>query len=376
MNEYRIGANLSMSRAALCALVAPFVVLACGESSSDDGSGGAAADGGGKGGAGAMAGAVGGGAGSSGVGGSSVTAGRGGGGASGSGASGGSRTGGSGGDLAGSDAGGSPGSSGEENGGDAGASAGRAGGGGAAGSGGGSGGCGPCDWECCGSTCVNHGNDIKNCGECGNECEAGQACNDGVCGDPECTAPIPCMAGQFCCGTTCCDAGRICCTIPGPVGPSLPTCTEPNELGTCPTGCRTCKCASPNTPIATPTGERAISELQIGDLVYSVEREAVVAVPIVALHREPAFGHAVPRLLLDNGRALDVSAGHPTADGRVLGEVSANDPLGDVRITSVVYVAYPYAFTYDILPASSTGAYYAAGALIGSTLNQPGSACR
>jgi len=114
----------------------------------------------------------------------------------------------------------------------------------------------------------------------------------------------------------------------------------------------------------------------MGDLVYSVEHEAVVAVPIVAVHREPARGHAVPRLLLENGRALEVSAGHPTADGRVLGQISSGDRLGEVRVTGVVYVAYPHAFTYDILPASSTGAYYAAGALIGSTLSEPGNTCR
>jgi hypothetical protein len=33
-------------------------------------------------------------------------------------------------------------------------------------------------------------------------------------------------------------------------------------------------------------------------------------------------------------------------------------------------IPYEHAFTYDILPASETGTYYAAGALIGSTLKR------
>ena len=38
------------------------------------------------------------------------------------------------------------------------------------------------------------------------------------------------------------------------------------------------------------------------------------------------------------------------------------------RIVGVTRVPYTHAFTYDVLPRSSTGAYFAAGALIGSTL--------
>ena len=42
--------------------------------------------------------------------------------------------------------------------------------------------------------------------------------------------------------------------------------------------------------------------------------------------------------------------------------------LGGVEILAVDTVPYPYSHTYDILPDSETGAYFAGGALVGSTL--------
>jgi hypothetical protein len=215
---------------------------------------------------------------------------------------------------------------------------------------------------------VNKGNDVKNCGACGRACTEGQACNEGVCGPPPCEPNVFCIGTTFCCGTQCCPLGNICCVVPGPVGPDLPQCFEPDARGTCPLGCRTCRCASPDTPIATPDGERPIAELRVGDLVYSVDDLAIVSVPIVAVHRQPANGHAVPRIALDDGRELDVSAGHPTADGRTFGDLVPGNRLGERTVTRVTNIAYRHPFTYDILPGSSSGTYFAAGALIGSTL--------
>jgi len=76
----------------------------------------------------------------------------------------------------------------------------------------------------------------------------------------------------------------------------------------------------------------------------------------------------VPQVLLSNGQVLQISAKHPTADGRAFGDLRAGAKLGDLRIDSVELVTYEHEFTYDILPASDTGFYFAGGALIGSTL--------
>jgi hypothetical protein len=150
---------------------------------------------------------------------------------------------------------------------------------------------------------------------------------------------------------------------------SGPHCQAPDpQTGTCDKGCPACVCASPDTPIATPTGERRIADLRVGDLVYSVEGEAVVAVPLVKVNRAPVHGHRVVRATLASGVVLEVSAPHPTADGRTFGDLRAGGELDGVTVISAELMPYAHPFTYDVLPASRTGAYYAGGVLIGSTL--------
>lgn len=111
-----------------------------------------------------------------------------------------------------------------------------------------------------------------------------------------------------------------------------------------------------------------ISELQVGDFVYSVEHDAVVAVPILEVRKRPARGHVVPQIALSNGQILQISGQHPTSEGRTFDQLKEGDNLGGLQVTSVEWVTYEQPFTYDILPASDTGYYFAAGAMIGSTL--------
>jgi len=74
-------------------------------------------------------------------------------------------------------------------------------------------------------------------------------------------------------------------------------------------------------------------------------------------------------VVLDSGAVLEISPGHPTADGRTFGDLAASSRLDDQhRVVSAAIVPYDHDATYDILPASDTGTYYAAGTLIGSTL--------
>lgn len=127
-------------------------------------------------------------------------------------------------------------------------------------------------------------------------------------------------------------------------------------------------CASPDTPIATEDGNRAIVALRVGDLVYSVDHGRVVAVPIIEVHRTSVTHHRVVRLELESGAVLDISGLHPTADGRKFSDLRSGDALGGVRIRSARVVPYAAAYTYDILPASDSGTYFAGGVLIGSTL--------
>jgi hypothetical protein len=138
--------------------------------------------------------------------------------------------------------------------------------------------------------------------------------------------------------------------------------------GTCPVGCTACICASPDTPIATPLGNRPIADLAAGDLVYSVDHDAIVAVPVLRTNRAPVHDHRVVRVTLESGAVLEISPRHPTADGRTFGDLHAGDRLDRFTVTAAELVPYAHSFTYDILPASSTHTYFAAGALVGTTL--------
>lgn len=144
------------------------------------------------------------------------------------------------------------------------------------------------------------------------------------------------------------------------------------DKGTCPAGCAQCVCTAPNTPIATPSGERAISELKVGDLVYSVHHGQIKVVPIILTNRVPVTGsHHMVEVRLSTGGVLSISPSHPTADGRTFADLAAGDLLDDVELDSVRRVPYTEAYTYDILPDSDSGEYFAGGVLIGTTLAPP-----
>jgi hypothetical protein len=252
-------------------------------------------------------------------------------------------------------------------GGSTGGSAGVAGTSGSAGAGGG---CNAanCEFTCCDDVCVNTDNDIQNCGSCGNVCGGSSSpfCNAGTCeATPPCNGPL-CGPAGTCCGSSCCTPDQLCCDVPGPVETGL-TCVTPIN-GTCPPGCKSCKCNGPDTPIATPLGERAIAELSVGDLVYSVHQNAIVAVPITLAQRVPAPNHTVMEIELGDGKTLHVSAKHPLADGRSVGDLAAGDTPDGIAIVSSQAVPLTGGGTYDILPASDSGTYFAAGVRFRSTL--------
>lgn len=127
-------------------------------------------------------------------------------------------------------------------------------------------------------------------------------------------------------------------------------------------------CADPDTPIATLEGERRIADLTEGDLVYTVDRGAIVLAPIARTSRTLVKHHSVMRVALESGSVLAISPGHPTADGRRFGELVVGDLLDGVAIRSVNRIPYAHDATYDILPASDSGTYFAGGVLVGSTL--------
>jgi hypothetical protein len=132
--------------------------------------------------------------------------------------------------------------------------------------------------------------------------------------------------------------------------------------------CPTCKCAAAGTPIATPDGEVAIESLVPGDLVLSMDGGVLRPVPLTAVHREPVHDHVMIVATLASGRSVAMSPRHPTADGHHFVDLAAGSRLGDARVIAVERVPYAGEYTYDLLPASDSATYVAAGALVGSTL--------
>ena len=78
--------------------------------------------------------------------------------------------------------------------------------------------------------------------------------------------------------------------------------------------------------------------------------------------------HKVIDLQLSDGRELFVSPKHPTYDGRIIADLKVGETYDGAAVKSTELVQYKYQFTYDILPDSQTGFYWANGILVGSTL--------
>ncbi len=129
-------------------------------------------------------------------------------------------------------------------------------------------------------------------------------------------------------------------------------------------------CLAVDTLIDTPAGPMPIQSLRVGTWVWTLNRAGMrTAQPLIQIGQTvvPAT-HQMVHLVLIDGRELWVSPGHPTTDGRAVGQLRASDFLDGARILSVERVPYTGTATYDILPAGDTGTYWANGILLASTL--------
>lgn len=128
-------------------------------------------------------------------------------------------------------------------------------------------------------------------------------------------------------------------------------------------------CLASTSKIATPRGESSITDLKVGDIVWTADAAGNRVVrSLLRVSRVPVINHHVVHLALADGRTLDVSALHPTADGRTVGDLKAGEVYDGSVVQSVILKPYKGSATYDILPAGDTGYYWANGILMGSTL--------
>lgn len=130
-------------------------------------------------------------------------------------------------------------------------------------------------------------------------------------------------------------------------------------------------CLSSNTLIDTPAGRVLIKDLQSGMPIWTINkaghRTSGIVMETSKVPVPPT--HQMVHLILDDGRELLVSPGHPTVERRIAGDLTADDLYDGARIVTVNRVAYDDTYTYDILPSGETGFYWANGILFDSTLH-------
>ena len=208
---------------------------------------------------------------------------------------------------------------------------------------------------------------------------------------PNCEfAPCPVLkasptqsAGENCCSIDKLGQGYLCIKTCGPpverVGDQTirQKCFSPDELKNLSTEevqqRRILKCPiclSSNTLISTPIGERRVTEIKIGQLVWTVDKRGhkIASAVIMTGRTLVPSTHRMVHLVLADGRELWVSPGHPTTDHRTVDQLWQGEEYSGSRIITTELVPYWDDKTYDILPAGETGYYYANGILIGSTL--------
>ena len=149
---------------------------------------------------------------------------------------------------------------------------------------------------------------------------------------------------------------------------SCPLGTECSGLpayGCYPSGCPVPICCSPDTKIRTDSEQKRIADIKKGEIVLTDDGKAV---RVKKVSKTPVKNHKVLKVLLNDGTVLEISPGHPTADGRKFKDLKMRDILDGRLVVEVKLIPYIYSHTYDILPDSKSGNYYANGVLIGSTL--------
>ena len=130
-------------------------------------------------------------------------------------------------------------------------------------------------------------------------------------------------------------------------------------------------CLAAGVRIATPFGEVPVQDVRVGMAVWTTDLQGrrILGVVLRIGQMQAPLGHVVVRLTLADGRTVMASPGHPTADGRTVGELKPGDRLDGSRVVAATPVGYSSSATYDLLPSGPTGTYLAGGVLLGSTLS-------
>ncbi len=129
-------------------------------------------------------------------------------------------------------------------------------------------------------------------------------------------------------------------------------------------------CLSGDTYIDTPDGKFHVKDLKEGMAVWTSDSSSSrqPAVILRSSKVEVPKDFQLVYIVLDDGRELLASPGHPLADGRILENIKEGEAVDNGTVVVVKKVPYEGSYTYDILPSGDTGIYWANGIPVRSTL--------
>lgn len=128
-------------------------------------------------------------------------------------------------------------------------------------------------------------------------------------------------------------------------------------------------CLARGTMIDTPDGPVPVEQFRKGMVVWTADHtgKRTPSIVIETAVTQVPLSFQITRLTLNDGRVLIASAGHPTAEGRVLGDYGPGDTLDGALVAAVEQLGYD-GVTYDLLPSGETALYWANRVLLKSTL--------
>ncbi|MDO8590277.1 MAG: hypothetical protein Q7R69_03360 [bacterium] len=130
-------------------------------------------------------------------------------------------------------------------------------------------------------------------------------------------------------------------------------------------------CLARNTLIDTPSGTIPVQDLEKGMAIWTLNRlgERISAIVVETTRTPVPPTHQVIHLVLNDGREVFVSGGHPVTNGQKVQDLLVGEVYDGSYVSSVESIPYREQATYDVLPSGETGFYWANGILLDSTLN-------
>ena len=131
-------------------------------------------------------------------------------------------------------------------------------------------------------------------------------------------------------------------------------------------------CLADSTMISTPTGKVNIKDIQTGDYVWTVNEKGkkVSAAVLQTYFAKVPANHKIVHLVLSDKREVWISPFHPLATKNTIEKLRVGNYYDNAKVLKADLIMYGHDTTYDLLPKSATGYYWANDILMGSTLKK------